>query len=297
MSVLVTGATGFIGRHLVNGLRREGVAVDILVRRESTRPLPEAWRDDVTCRVWDGSTNGLAAIVAAARPETVYHLASLFIAQHSPVDIEPLIRSNILFGTQLLEAMAAASVRHLVNLGSSWQHYQNQPYSPVCLYAATKQAFEAIMCFYVESGELRAVTLKLFDTYGSGDERPKLVPALIRASALGTLLEMSPGQQMVDFVHIDDVVEALLMAARRLAAGQGGEMDCHAVTSGRAVSLRQFVEIFSQATGRPLNVVWGGRPYRPREVMELWRDGAPLPGWTPRISLEEGLARTVTGDV
>ena len=68
--------------------------------------------------------------------------------------------------------MKEVGVKILVNTGTSWQHYENKDYSPVNLYAATKQSFEAILQYYVEVASLKAITLKLFETYGLDDPRP-----------------------------------------------------------------------------------------------------------------------------
>ena len=100
---------------------------------------------------------------------------------------------------------------------------------------------------------------------------------------------MSPGEQLIDLVHIDDVVQAFLIAAGCLDRQPAGTHETYAVSSGSPLPLRQLVELYRQITGTDVRVHWGGRPYRPREVMVPWNAGKLLPGWQPRISLEEGL--------
>ncbi|MBW1712355.1 MAG: NAD(P)-dependent oxidoreductase, partial [Deltaproteobacteria bacterium] len=288
MRALVSGASGFVGGHLVRRLAREGQEVHAILRPSSQAGrLAEIKGLVIHCH--DGTTAGLIRIVEAARPEVVFHLASLFVAEHSWPDLAPLIESNVLFGAQLAEAMAACQVTRLVNTGTAWQHYQDRDYSPVCLYAATKQALEDILRFYVEAAGLRVITLKLFDTYGPDDHRPKLFSALSRAAAEGQTLALSPGEQLLDLVHVEDVVEAFVLAARRLLAGQAEQMETYAVSSAAPLPLRQVVETYLKATGRRLSLDWGGRPYRAREVMVPWSKGQRLPGWGPKIGLEEGL--------
>jgi len=290
--VLVTGGLGFVGRHLVARLIGENCDVDVVVRKESRRKTPPSWRGCVTCHEWDESTQGLMDILAQSKPDLVFHVASNFVAEHTPQQVEAIIQSNVVFGTQLLESMVAANVHNLINFGTSWQHYKNQSYSPVCLYAATKQAFEAILQFYVESAGLRVITLKLFDTFGPDDDRGKLFSALMRIAKSGEVLNLSPGEQQVDFVYIDDVIDAAFLAADRLMTKVDSGMESYGVSSGAPLSLRNFIETVSRVIGKPLNVVWGARPYRAREVMELWTDFAPLPGWTAKYSLETGIRHT-----
>jgi nucleoside-diphosphate-sugar epimerase len=227
--------------------------------------------------------------VVSSVPDVTFHLASLFLAQHKPDDVETLIRSNLLFGTQLLEAMASRGRTLLVNTGTAWQHFNNRSYSPVALYAATKQAFEAIIRYYVEAKEFRVITLKLFDTYGPEDPRPKLLSGLRKAALNNKPLSMSPGRQCIDLVHIDDVVNAFIIAGNRLISGVGASEESYAISSGVALSLRELVAIFQQQINANFLVEWGALPYRPREVMKPWRFGKHLPGWQAKVALEEGL--------
>ena len=289
----VTGASGFIGRHLVRRLTERGVAVHTLARVGGRHPQPSGKND----HRWDGSTQGLMEIVAAAQPDAVFHLASCFVADHTPSQIEDIVLGNILLGTQVLEAMAAAGIHRLVNFGTSWQHYQNQPYNPVCLYAATKQAFEDVLKFYAESRGISAITLKLFDTYGPDDDRAKLFAALARCLTTGESLNLSPGEQQVDFAFVEDVADAALAAADRLMERHSLGLESYGVSGGQPMSLRDFVQTVAEVAGRPLAVNWGARPYRSREVMTLWRDFSPLPGWSPRWSLTEGIKTTLDSHV
>jgi len=287
---LVTGATGFVGSHLTRRLVRDGWQVHILSRERShLLDVPEFAH--VINHVHDGSTDGMVRCVARAKPDVVFHLASLFLSQHTIKDIEYLIQSNVLFGNQLLEAMKVNEVRCIINTGTSWQHYNNEDYNPVCLYAATKQAFEAIVDFYVQACGIKAITLKLFDTYGPGDPRPKLFHLLNKAASSGLPLDMSAGEQLIDLVHIDDVVEVYLIAAQRLQDGQVTQHERYAVSSGHPLPLKELVRIYADVTGQNVAVNWGARQYRDREVMVPWNHGAAITGWVPKITLENGLIR------
>ncbi|MBF0332408.1 MAG: NAD(P)-dependent oxidoreductase [Alphaproteobacteria bacterium] len=286
MRVLLTGATGFVGGALAARLCGEGHAVHAVIR-----PTSDAGRlpAGVTPHVHDGRTDTLIAIVAAAAPEVVIHAASLFVAQHRPADIEPLVAANLLFGTQLLEAMDLAGVRRLINTGTSWQHYRGDDFEPVNLYAATKRAFEALLDYYVAARGFAAVDLLLYDTYGPGDPRRKVLALLLGLARDGGALEMSPGEQKLDLVHIDDVCDAFL-AGLGVVAAPGRRS--HAVASGRLVTLKELAGIVEGVTGRPLRIAWGARPYRDREVMLPWPGRGPLPGWRAKVALEAGIAAT-----
>lgn len=288
---LVTGATGFIGGHLVSHLAQEGWQVHIVIREGSNlNDLAEF--SHVIKHTHDGTTQGMIRLVGEAKPHVVFHLASLFLAQHEPKDVEPLVLSNVLLGSQLLEAMRVNGVSQLVNTGTSWQHYNNDDYNPVCLYAATKQAFEDILAYYTEVASIKAVTLQLFDTYGADDPRPKLFHLLAKTAKSQEKLAMSPGEQLIDLVHIDDVVDAYHCAIGTLDNMSAGHK-VYAVSSGKPLPLRELVSIYEKAASVKLPIEWGKRSYRPREVMVPWNRGVTLPGWYPKVSLAEGILRTL----
>lgn len=291
LTALITGATGYVGSQLARRLVAEGWKIHVITRPSSDFEILKPVLSQVEMHEHDGSTAGMIRIMDSARPEIVFHLASLALGGHKPEQVEGLINSNVLFATQLVEAMVGCGVHNLINTGTSWQHYDNENYNPVCLYAATKQAFEDILRFYIETSPVRAITLKLFDNYGPDDPRNKIINLLRQAAQSATVLDMSPGQQLFDIVYIDDVVDAYCTAAKRVSSAQAAKYEEFAVTSGSPVTLQALVHIYEGVLGKKIPINWGGRPYRPREVMVPWSGGSQLPGWSPRVGLEEGLRR------
>ena len=294
MNALITGATGFVGYHLVRKLIQEGWEVTLVVRPTSNLEKLKALPGKPKWYEHNGTTHGMIEIAKRSRPEIIFHLASLVLVEPQSSEVEDLICSNILFGTQLLEAAVRTRVPFFVNTGSYWQHDEGPGYNPVNLYAGTKQAFEDILRFYTKAFPLRALTLKLFDVYGPGDTRNKLFNQLERASETGESLALSPGEQLLDLVYIDDVTEAYEWAAQLLTTKLAGELgESYAVSSLRRLPLREVVEIYERVAGRRVPVIWGGRPYRVREVMKPW-EGEILLGWQPKVNLETGIAQTLT---
>ena len=290
----VTGASGFIGSHLLDTLGREGWQVAAMARPSSASNLlvhPSVAR----VYTYTGDTFEVAEAVAEFRPDVVFHLGSLFLAQHETTQINSLISSNILFGTQLLEAMRLAKINTLVNAGTAWQNFKGPGYDPVNLYAATKQAFEDILLYYVETAGIRAMTLRIFDTYGPADTRRKLLALIVDALRTGEPLGMSPGQQRLDLTHVDDICSAFLHAAGLLQSREEPRHEVYAVGSEERHTLREVVAIFEEVAKKPLSISFGARAYRDREVMEPWQ-GTPLPGWHAKISLREGLRRLLLAE-
>jgi len=288
---LITGATGYIGSNLVRHLVKQGWDVHIITRPNSDLKVLDTILNRITVHRHDGTSSGMVKVMADAKPEIVFHLASLFLAQHKTEDIESLISSNLLFSTQLVEAMAVNGVRYLVNTGTSWQHYNNEDYNPVNLYAATKQAFEDILAYYIDAHGLKATTLALFDTYGPNDPRAKLIALLWKTAKSQQPLSMSPGEQLIDLVHVDDVMRAYIRATEALQEQIGG-LTCYGVSSGEPMRLIDLVAAFQKATKTMLPINFGGQPYRPREVMVPWTEFQSLPGWRPHVQFQQGIMQT-----
>jgi nucleoside-diphosphate-sugar epimerase len=291
--VLLTGGAGFVGSHLTRACLKEGWKVGVIYQPQAGFSQLEDVRTQINSYPVNGTTENILSIVEEFQPELVFHLASIFLVQHAPRDIPTLIDSNITFGVQLLEAMAKSRSPYLVNAGTSWQHYQNSDYNPVNLYAATKQAFEDILEYYVQAYRIRAITLKLYDTFGPADPRPKLINVLRHSAKEKSRLDMSPGDQLIDLVYIDDVVNAFMVSARRLFDDKVVSHERFAVSSGKPVRLRDLVAIYERVSGQSLDISWGGRPYREREVMKPWSHGKRLPGWRPMVDLVEGIRKTL----
>jgi nucleoside-diphosphate-sugar epimerase len=285
----MTGVTGYVGRHVAARFAAAGWTVDAIVRPESgATPV------GVTPHVHDGSIASLKTALAAARPSVVIHIASAVVIEHGFEDVDRILDANIRFPTLLLDAMRGTSCRRFIDTGTSWQHFTaTDAYDPANLYAASKQAFFDLALYYANALGFSISSLKLFDVYGPGDERRKLLPLLLNLRKSGGSLDMSPGEQGLDLVHVADVADAYLATAEAglLNAPPGAET--FTVRSGRTVTVKELVGLLEAVGGRPLPVVFGGRPYRNREVMAPWTADRPAPGWSPKVTLEAGLAEII----
>lgn len=285
---ILTGGTGFVGSNLVKYLIANGWQVNVIVRPDTNTEILNYYQKHIKFYVHDFTTRGMLNIFKESSPFIVFHLASLFLSEHKSDDIESLIQSNVTFSTQLTEAMIRTDVKYLINTGTSWQHFDNEEYNPVNLYAATKQAFESILSYYSNAYELKVLTLKLFDTYGPNDTRKKLIHLLWQTATQQVPLSMSPGKQLVDLVYIDDVVSAFNLAVTSVVT-QSHSHTCYGVSSGSPISIIDLVSIFQTVTGYSLSIKFGDRPYRVREVMTPWSNYNILPNWSAETSLEKGI--------
>jgi len=279
---LVTGASGFVGRHLVSTLIADGVEVHAAVRSSSTRPPPSV--PGVRVHRLNDPSSQIPEVVHTVQPAVVFHLATHFAARHQPSEIIAMLESNVVFGTTLTQACAETGAR-FVHATSAWQHFEGASYEPVSLYAATKQALVDIIEYFRVAEGLDAREVCLFDTYGPDDDRGKLISLLITTARSGAELAMSSGNQLIDLVHIDDVVSALLVAARA-----GRVEDRLVARTGAPLRVRELAEIIAEVSGQELKLRWGARPDRGREMVNDWAVSGNNLGWRPKVALRDGIA-------
>jgi len=234
--VLVTGANGFIGRHLCNHLAAAGEDVHAVFRASSTRVV--VYRPELTIHTLQNSTEEYAAVADTVQPAVVFHLATLYAPRHDPAEIARMVEANVTFGTAVADAAAR---------GGSYAGAEN---SPASLYAATKQALCDVVRYFTEWEGLTADEVCLFDTYGPDDDRRKLVWLLLEHAASGEPLPMSSGRQLVDLTHVGDVVAAFVKVAT------GPPLGARLVArSRRPITIRALAtlveQVTEQAKGRP----------------------------------------------
>lgn len=293
MKVLMTGSTGYLGGKLVNLLVHEGHDVHCLVRPSShaegllVLPSgPQLW-------VHDGRVKRMLDIVGQVKPDQVIHMASMQSYEHEPEDIDQLCQSNMQLGLQLAEAAASCGCERFINTASYWEFGDVLGDGvPISLYASLKRAFRETLNFYQVYKGLDVVNLVLYDTYGPGDMRGKIISHLTNALKTGLRVGLSPGEQRLYLTHVDDVCQAYLHALGPVDCLSGS---CFSVCPEAPVSLREVVACLEKVSGREVPVVWGRNPYAERQIMEPVHFER-LAGWQTQISLTEGLAELISSE-
>jgi nucleoside-diphosphate-sugar epimerase len=283
---LVTGATGFVGGHVVRTLVRAGWRVSAIKRVSSSTDaladLPIDWHDLETADLDRLVSADIAAVV---------HIATNYGRGNDRPS--QLAADNTLVPLRLLERAVAAKVPVVVNTDTCFtiDYRYLRPYT-----LSKKQLVQwgKVLC---EGTATKFVNLVLQHPYGPGDRPSKFVPAMAKQCLESTgVIDLTPGEQKKDFVYVGDVAEAyrvVLESADRFA--DFTELE---VGSGKAVAIRQFVELLHRLTRSKAKLNFGGLKYREAEIMFSQADTAPLQalGWRPIVSLEEGLLRLLRDD-
>jgi UDP-glucose 4-epimerase len=282
---LVTGASGFVGSRLSQRLLEAGAIVHGASRSEQTA-------GDIHWRTVDISdTEAARALVADVKPDLIFHLASHVSGSRDLSAIVPTVRANFLTSVNLLLAAAELGCSRFL-LAGSLEEPDAEESTPVSPYAAAKFASGAYARMFHRLYGVPVVLLRIFMVYGPGQrDETKLVPYVITSLLRGESPGLSNGTRPVDWVYVDDVVEALLVSAEAQSA-VGETID---VGSGILTPVRAVVEEIVRVMRPSSEPRFGSVPERPNErirVADAERTRALL-GWAPDTSLERGLAATV----
>jgi len=292
MKLLITGATGFIGKELIRKLQNSYNIVALARESSDTSVL-----EDMHCEIIKfHDEKDIINTFTNNKFVGVIHVASNVLVEHDISNIDSLMNSNITFGTHLLEACKLTNVKWFINTGTFWQNYQDEDYNPVNLYAATKEAFEIISKYYTETSDLIFTTIKLNDTYGPNDTRPKIFNLWDKISKSGVVLDMSRGEQIIDISYIDDVINSYTVLIEHLNSNSAVifKNKTFVVSNEEKLTLKELALLFEESTDTQLNINWGGREYRQREVMQPYSLGKKVPDWEQKYSLTTGIKKTLT---
>lgn len=290
-TAIVTGVTGHLGSELARQLVAAGTEVHGLSRTDASSHLS---KNGMRLHRIDGSTNRLLNILEMVRPDVVFHVAGLARRAHQTADVSAFIDANIHFGAQLLEAMRRSYCPLLITAGTYLQHFNGDQGGSMNLYAATKDAFETLIQYYVDAFDMAAVRLTLCDIYSEGDKRRKLMTDIADACASDSPLTIVHDGARLDLVHVEDAARAFMQTTTLLenGAAERPRLTRYSVSSGYDVTIADLISAFELISGRKLTLRRNPVPALPRD-MGPWR-GDLVPGWSPRICLESGIKRMLT---
>lgn len=292
MRVLVTGASGYIGKKIIERLVKEGHSISVVVRKNSNIDDVKKYIDKI---IYFGDDNYVYEQINAFGPQCYINVAGKYYGAHNPTTIREMMGANMLFPALVLDAAVASGCMNVIHTSTVQQCYDGEQYNPVNFYAATKQAFEDVIRFYAESGSIKAITLQLFDTYGADDTRNKIFNR-IRKLKKDEAFELSSGRQKMYFCYIDDVIDAYIEALELVDNAPLRFNKKYAIRSDEPIELKAFVEKYSELLGCELKLDWGKIEHAERDILDPTGYGDVLPNWQPKYSYEDGIKLCVKAD-
>lgn len=298
MKLLVTGAAGFVGAAIVRDAVAQGHHVVATVRSEGVPTRLAGVAGDLRLAAVDlRDTAAVARLLTDERPQLVIHSAWRGLSGPDRFD-RSQISDNLDSACGLVDACIASGVAKFVGIGSQGEYgllegkiSESDCPEPTSLYGASKLATLHLTRQLCAQNGVAFAWMRLFSTYGPGDNPNWLIPSLIAQMLAGSRPRTSLGTQLWDYLYISDVARGILAAA--VTESATGVFN---LGSGKPVAVRSIVEIIRDQAAPGLELVFGEIAYRPDQIWHMEADIARLTsatGWAPKVGLEDGIARTV----
>jgi nucleoside-diphosphate-sugar epimerase len=287
---LLTGASGFVGARVARALLARGHEVTaVFLPQDRLDRLKGLSVSLSPCDLQDGTS--VEKMLNEKRPEGCIHLAwyavpGLYL--HSEENLNSLSAS-----AALMQRLLAAGCRNIVMAGTCAEYdteaapllREDGPTKPATLYAASKLAMCLIGQQLAAKAEARFAWGRIFYPYGPGEDPRRAVPALIRTLLEGKTFDATAGEQVRDYIHVDDIASAFVQLLESKAHG------IFNISSAAPLPMRKIFQAVADAMGKPQAIRFGAVPYRGWEPPRISGDNAKLRalGWKPRFDLEAGM--------
>ena len=293
--VIITGGTGFVGANLARRLLGEGHEAHLLVR-----PNHAVWRIEEIRRhvrlheLQLHDAGAVTRVVSEIRPEWIFHLAA-HGAYSWQTDLEQMVLTNIRGTINLVNACLQTGFEAFVNTGSSSEYgfkdhapAESDTLEPNSHYAVTKAAATMFCRYTAQSRRVHLPTLRLYSVFGPYEDPGRLLPALIQQGLKGELPPLADPDVARDFVYVDDVVEAFLLAARVRTREWGA---IYNVGTGATTTLREVVDVARRVMHIGAEPVWNTMPNRSWDTNVWVSDNRKIRSelhWQQRGNFETG---------
>lgn len=286
--ILITGATGTIGASLLNNLlENSSYCLAVTVRAKSA-----------TSRVFGSGVkhidyNGVSFRdeITEFSPDVVLHLASYSTSSDDEQSILRLVDSNIVFLSMLLDALRSSKVKLFINTGSFSEYSSNDnSLSPAYFYAATKTASRSIVSYYEKILNMKCCTIVPYTVYGGISKTKKVFDLMLDSLECIEPIQMTKGLQVLDFIHIEDVVSFYVHLLKNIDLIENGQT--YHLGTGVGTEVKTVAAMLGDLSGSKCNINWGGRNYRDSDIMKSIAPAGMLEhalNWSPSINLRKGI--------
>ncbi|MGO4389119.1 NAD-dependent epimerase/dehydratase family protein [Microvirga sp. 2YAF29] len=299
-TALVTGGTGFIGTALSRRLTQSGIKTTVLARPGASTPP-----DCEVVSIPDLSRHAVTSALAGYRFDAVFHLAAYGVA---PADRDPRLVFDVNVGgtDAIIHVAAETGAKSVVFLGSCSEYRdlvqgqlveEDAPIGVSRLYGGSKAVAGVWGQALAAQLGVGFQWLRLFNVFGPGEGASRLIPALISRLKANETVALSPGEQVRDFLYIDDVVTGILLAAEASLRGQHGPFN---LCSGKPITVKEIALAVADVMGKPYDLLgFGDLNYRPDDIH--WLVGSPnrfhrATGFRPQMPLLTGIEQMIASE-
>lgn len=299
-NILLTGATGFIGSHLLEELLKNKYRVLILKRSHSNTSRIDRLLRQV--KVYNTDKVAIQKMFTENKIEAVVHVATFYVKQHKNLgEIRETIDANISFPTELLELAKEFKVPYFINTGTFFEYKldkkikltENSKICPYNFYAASKVSFENILQYYCDNYPIKGITLKLFAPYGEKDNN-KLVIFLMNSLFGKNEIAMTRGEQKWNFTYVKDIVDAYMKSLKYIPQMKENYQDFN-IGTDKTISIKELANTLERISNKKLNIEWGAKEYSKKEIFYANCDNKKARkflNWEPKYNINSGIKST-----
>lgn len=289
MEILLTGATGFVGSHILEELLDTGHRVSIITRNSSDLYRIRHRLDEVA-QVYKVDQESLESILQKQQVEVIIHTATSYGRNQL---LSEQLEANIHFPVRLLELGERYQAKAFINTDTFFGKEQHNSYAYLDSYTKSKKFMDSMAKAYAASHSIKYVNMRLEHVYGPKDQENKFISAVMKSLLQESSLQLTPGEQKRDFIFVKDVAKAYTTVLEHLQT-LPDEIEFE-IGRGESVSIREFVELAHQLTASSTNLDFGMLPYRESEIMDSFADHKNLLtlGWEAETDLFAGILATI----
>ena len=272
MKIGIIGSSGFIGKNLTNYFReKKNITVFTF---SSYKKNKNTWLKKVLNEI------------NKKKPDLIINCSASQLLTEDKKSIHNLLNSNIYSNILFLnEAINNKNFKGYITFGTKFEFDAKRNYKPLNFYAATKHASDLFLKYYSLKKKITTVSLKLFDTYGSNDERKKILNLLLQSYRKNKFLATTAGNQYLDYVHIDEICELINKITIDIKNYKLRGFNMFTVSSNKPIKLKSLIGKLKIILDKELKVKVGALKYRETEPMTPVKKTINYPGWKSKYSL------------
>lgn len=294
--VLITGATGFIGKNLINSLKEKFEVYALLLNKNEKNIIPQ-----IEYILWEDFFNKEKEITTlenkkVEKIDSVIHLASYGVNPKDN-DIDKMLESNITLTKNLILNLNRISCKNIVFTGSGFEYgdkgriklKENMELNPFSLYGATKVSSFLIGKKLCENLGINYINLRLFNIFGEYEGENRLIPQIINNYLSGNELKFTEGKQIRDYLYIKDIIEVYEIIIKENKYNN----ETYNICSSEGITIKDFIKKVAKVIGiNEENLNFGAIPSRKEEAIYIVGDNSKLKrdfNWSKKYSYEIGI--------
>ncbi|RFB18930.1 NAD(P)-dependent oxidoreductase [Bacillus sp. HNG] len=297
--VLITGANGFIGSHVVQRMVQEKALVSVIVRESSDLWRIEELKKEIDINLVDlRDSASIDKCVKSLKPDFVFHVGAYGVDSRQK-DYSTAANTNIMGTMNLLNSVKDIGCKKFINVGTCMEYgdkqeiiRENSYLEPDSIYGSTKASATIIAHQIAKENNINLVTLRPFGIFGEKEGSHKFFPYIILSILEGKDVNLTPCEQYRDYCYIENIMDGFVLAAKNETVNN----EIFNIGSGEIFKLKHFVDIIYNQMRSTKQPNYGALPYRQNEVWRQQPDTNKMKrllNWEPKVSLEEGIKRTI----